>query len=187
MASQPVIQLRIQLVGADPAVWRRLLVPGGAKLSRLHDIFQAAMGWTDSHLHNFTIGDQVYGPDDEDNDFDVDEEQFDETEHTVLGVLRGDVRRFVYEYDFGDSWTHEVVVEEITQSPTALKQAVCLDGEGACPPEDVGGVMGYRFFLEALADPLHKEHDSYVGWVGYEFDPAAFSVGDANAALQRVR
>jgi hypothetical protein len=183
VAQQPVFQLRIRLEGIDPSVWRRVLVPGGAKLSRLHDIFQAAMGWTDSHLHSFTIGDHLYGMQVED----YPEDELDETEHTVFVALRGGLRRFVYEYDFGDSWTHEVVIEDVTWSPYVLKHGVCLDGGGACPPEDVGGAGGYEEFLEALADPLHEEHDNYLVWVGFKFDPAVFNVAAANAALQRVR
>ncbi len=183
MPQQPVFQLRIRLEGIDPPVWRRVLVPGGVRLAKLHDIFQAAMGWTDSHLHNFTIGDQLYGMQFDD----YPEGELDETEHTVFVALRGGVRRFVYEYDFGDSWTHEVVIEDFAFVSHTLKFGVCLDGQGACPPEDVGGIGGYEQFLEALADPLHEEHDDMLVWVGFRFDPAVFSVASANVALQRVR
>ena len=183
MAQQPVFQLRIRLEEIDPPVWRRVLVPGGAKLSKLHDIFQAAMGWTNSHLHSFTIDGKLYGT----HIDDYPEDELDESEYTVLVALRGSLKPFVYEYDFGDSWAHEVVVEDLTWSPYALKHGVCLDGEGACPPEDVGGTSGYAEFLEALADPLHEEHDNSLVWVGYKFDPSVFNVAAANAALQRVR
>jgi len=183
VASQPVFQLRVQLKEVHPTVWRRVLVPGGVKLGRLHGIFQAAMGWTNSHLHSFTIGDQLYGM----NFDDYPEEELDENEHTVFVALRGGVRRFGYEYDFGDSWEHEVTVEATIWSPLALKHGVCIDGENACPPEDVGGPHGYQQFLEALADPLHEEHDSYLVWVGYKFDAEQFDLAAANAALQRVR
>lgn len=183
MVSQPVFQLRIQLEEVTPTVWRRLLVPGGVRLAKLHEIFQAAMGWTNSHLHSFTIGESFYGMHIED----YPEEELDETAFTVLQALRGGVRRFRYEYDFGDSWCHEVVVENTTWSPAALRHGVCLDGECACPPEDVGGVSGYERFLEALADPLDEEHDSYLVWVGHKFEPEAFDLGATNAALQRVR
>jgi hypothetical protein len=183
VAQQPVFQLRIRLEGIDPPIWRRVLVPGGAKLSRLHDIFQAAMGWTNSHLHSFTIDGKLYGTQFDD----YPEDELDENEHTVSFALRGSLRRFVYEYDFGDSWTHEVVVEDVTWAPYVLKHGVCLDGDGACPPEDVGGPGGYEEFLAALADPLHEEHDNYLVWVGYKFDPSVFNVAAANAALQRVR
>ena len=183
MSQQPVFQLRICLEEIDPPVWRRILVPGGAKLSKLHDMFQAAMGWTNSHLHSFSIDGKLYGT----HIDDYPEDELDETEYTVSFALRGSLRRFSYEYDFGDSWSHEVVVEDIGWTPHVLKHGVCLDGGGACPPEDVGGTGGYEEFLEALADPLHEEHDNYLVWVGYKFDPAVFNVAAANAALQRVR
>ncbi len=183
MGAQPVFQLRIQLEEVTPTVWRRLLVPGGVRLAKLHEIFQAAMGWTNSHLHCFTIGDELYGMQIED----YPDEELDEKSFTVLQALRGGVRRFRYEYDFGDSWGHEVILESTTFSPLALRHGVCLDGQNACPPEDVGGVSGYARFLEALADPLDDEHDSYLVWVGCKFDFEAFDLGVANAALQRVR
>ena len=140
MTSQPVFQLRIQLEEVVPTVWRRLLVPGGVRLAKLHDMFQAAMGWTNSHLHSFTIGDQLYGMHVED----WPEEELDEKDFTVFVALRGGVRRFKYEYDFGDSWGHEVVVEGVSWSPVALKFGVCLDGQNACPPEDVGERVATR-------------------------------------------
>jgi hypothetical protein len=183
VAHQAVFQLRIQLEEVHPTIWRRMLVPGGVRLAKLHDFFQAAMGWTNSHLHSFTIGDRLYG-----SHFDeYPEEELDEHEHTVLQALRGGVRRFGYQYDFGDDWQHEVTVEATTWSQLALKYAVCLDGQNACPPEDVGGPYGYQQFLEALSDPLHEEHDSYLVWMGYKFDASEFSLATANAALQRVR
>ncbi len=120
-------------------------------------------------------------------DVDDPEEERDEQQTTVFVALRGGVRSFTYEYDLGDSWVHQVVVERTASSPLSLKHAVCLDGQYACPPEDVGGVPGYELFLKALADPAHEEHDSYLDWVGYPFDPAAFDLAAANAALQRVR
>lgn len=183
MSSQPVFQLRIQLEEIKPTVWRRVLVPGGVRLAKLHDIFQATMGWTNSHLHSFTIGDELYGMQFDD----YPEEERDEKAFSVLQALRGDVRRFTYEYDFGDSWTHEVFVENVTWSPLALRHGVCIDGQNACPPEDVGGAGGYERFLEALADPLDEEHDSYLVWVGFKFEADAFDLGATNAALQRVR
>ena len=163
-------------------IWRRLLVPGSVRLAKLHEMFQAAMGWTDSHLHAFTISDQRYGmhfddwPDDE----------IDEKEATVLQVLR-DQRRFTYEYDFGDNWQHEVIVEELSRISLGLKFAVCIDGQNACPPEDCGGTSGYERMLEAISDPDDEEHDSYVEWLGGPFDATVFNLTVANAALQRLR
>jgi hypothetical protein len=181
-ASHPVFQLRIRLEDVNPIVWRRLLVPGAARLPTLHLIFQAAMGWSNAHLHQLRAGDAVYAMLDEDSD----EDDLDEEEFTTAQALAGQ-RRALYEYDFGDGWVHEIVVEDASRVPTALKFAVCLDGQNACPPEDVGGPAGYAEFLSAVTDPEHAEHRDMLEWVGRPFDPSAFDLAAANAALQKVR
>ena len=177
-----VVRLRIALHEVRPIVWRRLLVPGNVRLSKLHDMLQVAMGWSDSHLHVFIVGDATYGSRDED----APPEELDETSVTVVKAI-GDERRFVYEYDFGDGWEHEVVVEEITSSPVGLKFAVCLDGKNACPLEDCGGPGGYADLLAALADPTHAEHRALLEWAGGPIDAEAFDLSETNAMLQRVR
>ena len=181
-ASHPIFQLRIRLEEVNPVIWRRLIVPGAAPLPKLSLMFQAAMGWTNSHLHQLRVGDARYAMLDEDSD----DDDLDEEEFTTREALRGQ-RRAVYEYDFGDGWEHEVVVEDESTIPTALKFAVCLDGQNACPPEDVGGPGGYAEFLAALGDPKHTEHRDMLEWVGGSFDPTAFDLATANAALQKVR
>jgi hypothetical protein len=114
------------------------------------------------------------------------EGEIDEKQVSVLQALR-DERRFVYDYDFGDGWEHDVVIEDLSWTYFGLKFAVCIDGQNACPPEDVGGTWGYTEFLEAIADPNHEEHESYLEWVGGPFDPAGFDLASVNAALQKVR
>jgi pRiA4b ORF-3-like protein len=151
-------------------------------MAKAADVLLAAMGWSNSHLHAFTVGDDRYGM----NDDEFEEGEIDETSVTVLQALR-DVRRFTFEYDFGDSWDHEVVVEALTWSSSGLKFAVCLDGANACPPDDVGGTWGYAEFLRAIADPAHEEHQDSLEWVGGSFDPAEFDLAEVNAVLQRVR
>ena len=177
-----MVQLHIQLADIDPPVWRRLLVPGSVRLAKLHDMVQAAMGWNDSHLHCFEIGDERYGS----HFDDYPEDEIDEKTVTVTAALEGH-SRFLYEYDFGDSWEHEVVVESTWTISTGLKFAVCIDGERACPPDDCGGPYGYAQMLDAAADPSHAEHDDVVRWLGGPFDPAAFDLAATNAALQQVR
>ena len=176
-----VLALRVELDGIRPAIWRRLLVPGGVHLGQLHAIFQAAMGWSDAHLHQFEIGGRQYGPADED----ADDDEIDEATVTVIGALEA-LHRFRYVYDFGDNWQHAITVEGVTRSPLSLRFAVCLDGKNACPPDDCGGVYGYAAMLDALADPSHDEHRTYREWLGEEFDPTGFDLAAANAALQRL-
>jgi hypothetical protein len=165
-------------------VWRRLLVPANVRLHKLHVMLQAAMGWNDSHLHAFRIGDESFGMLDPDGD--SPEDEIDETTVTVTQALRKE-RQFVYEYDFGDGWEHLVVVEEESEQDVPLKFAVCLGGENTCPPDDVGGPEGYEHFRIVLADPDEPEHQDLVDWFGGSFDPASFSLGAVNAELQKVR
>lgn len=132
-------------------------------------------------MHAFEIDGQRYGTPDPDCDIDdIDEER------VVLSDVVQARARFFYEYDFGDSWRHEVVIESGGPVALMLKFATRLEGQ-ACPPEDCGGVHGNANFLEAIADPDHEEFDDYVGWVGGCFDPEAFDLAATNAALQRVR
>jgi hypothetical protein len=151
-------------------------------MAKLGNILLAAMGWSNSHLHAFRVGEKRYGM----NYDDYPDEEIDEKSVTVLQALR-DVRLFTFDYDFGDSWEHEVVIEKLTWSLVGLKYAVCLDGANACPPDDVGGTSGYGEFLIAIADPAHEEHDSYLEWIGEPFDPTEFDLGYVNAVLQRIR
>ena len=179
--AQTVFQLHVELRNVVPAVWRRVLVPGSVKLAKLHEYFQAGMGWTNSHMHYFGIGDDRYGaqfdeyPDGEINERDV----------TVMRAI-GEHQTFVYEYDFGDSWEHDVTVEHVARLPRGLQRAVCLDGANACPPEDCGGPHGYRDLVEALADPTHPEHRDLLDWIGGPFTPTQFDVLAVNVALQGV-
>ncbi|HEY5304122.1 MAG TPA: plasmid pRiA4b ORF-3 family protein [Acidimicrobiales bacterium] len=177
------LQLRVELDEVVPTIWRQILVPTSVRMSRLHDMIQAAMGWTNSHLHAFSVGDARYGM-----CFDeYPEGEVDEQTVTVLQALRGR-QQFTYEYDFGDGWEHTITVEAELRSPHALKFAVCLAGENACPPEDSGGPGGFEYFLEALADPQHEEHENYVRWNdGDTFDRTAFNLIEVNASLQKVR
>ena len=112
------------------------------------------------------------------------EGKIDEHEVTVLHALRGR-KQFLYEYDFGDWWSHTITIEEEFKRVHVLKFGLCLAGENACPPEDVGGSHGYVHFLQALGDPAHDEHDDYVRWIGADlFDRTAFHLIEVNAALQ---
>ena len=172
----------MQLADINPVVWRRVLVPGAVRMAKLSEMLLATMGWTNSHLHAFRVGDKRYGMCLDE----YPEEEIDEKDVTVLQALREE-QRFVYDYDFGDGWEHDVVIEELTWSYFGLKFGVCIDGQDACPPEDVGGAGGYEEFLDAVSDPKHEEHESYLEWVGGSFNPTDFDLAATNAALQRVR
>lgn len=180
--TQVTLQLLVELDEVSPVVWRRILVPTNMTMAKLHAILQATMGWTNSHLHAFTVGDERYGMCFDD----YPEGEIDEHEVSVRKALPGH-DRFVYEYDFGDRWRHTITIECEIPTVDALKYAVCLGGENACPPEDVGGSGGYERFLEVIADPSHDEHEDYVRWMdGEPFDRRHFDLVEVNAALQTV-
>ena len=162
--------LKIQLADIEPAIWRRFVVPADITLDRLHDVIQIVMGWTDSHLHEFTIGKKRYTeyPEYEDDGLEC-------GRYRLGDLIKQKGRAFHYLYDFGDSWEHEIVIEENRYfNPKMDTVLACLEGERACPPEDVGGVSGYFEFCEALKDPNHDEHESYMEWSGGDYDSESF-------------
>ena len=177
--STETYQIKVTLKGSKPPIWRRLLVPNNITLDKLHRIIQSAMGWWDYHLHQFIVWGQYYGKPHPDYDDYVD--MRDECDIRLSQIGPGE--KFIYEYDFGDSWEHTVLIEKALPPEPGQPYPVCIKGKRACPPEDVGGIWGYASFLEAIRDPDHEEHDEYLEWAGGEFDPEAFDLDEINEAL----
>jgi hypothetical protein len=181
-AQRNIFQLKISLDGVQPPIWRRLQVPGDISLFKLHFIFQIAMGWTNSHLHEFHIAGQYYGTLFED---DWEEREIrPEKDNQLEQVIPGKGFQFRYVYDFGDNWTHTILVEDILEPAERQHYPTCLTGARACPPEDVGGTWGYTEFLEVLADPNHLEQESYLTWAGGKYDPEAFNLDQIDRDLR---
>ncbi len=181
--SDQIYEIKITLRGSKPPIWRRVQVPGKLSLYKLHQVIQIAMGWTNSHLHQFIIDGQYYGIPSPENG----EPVLDERRHALSQIAPNAKRKFVYEYDFGDSWEHELVVEKILPLESSVHYPVCIKGKRACPPEDVGGIWGYENFLDAISDTKHEEHVSYLDWIGGEFDPEECNIEEINQALRRVK
>ena len=179
-----VWQLRLSLVEFEPTVWRRVLVPESVSLTKLHRVIQELMLWWDYHLHLFTIQGVEFGQPELD-DFGDFAWRNERGVRLATLVAVGDA--FDYCYDFGDDWHLSIEVERSVPVRFALKHAVCIGGEHAAPPEDVGGTRGFTQFLEALADPRDEEHDSYVQWSGGDYDFERVDLAEINARLQRVR
>jgi len=170
-------QLKVTLRGTRPPIWRRLEVKSDTKLSTLHQILQVVMGWTDSHLHQFIAKGKYYGT--PDPDFFVDREN--ERKVRLDQVLKKPKDRMVYEYDFGDSWEHEVVVEKVVPAEAGRgRYPLVTAGKRACPPEDCGGIPGYYRLLEVLGNPRHPEHQEMLEWCGEEYDPEGFDRQEVN-------
>ncbi len=173
-----IFRLKLTLAGIEPGIWRRIHVPGGMTLRELHEVIQVAMGWESEHLHSFTIDGETYGRPD----------AFTRTKNdagVAVEVVVEKGRRFVYTYDFGDSWQHEIVVEDLVEDDGGQLPA-CTGGKRACPPEDCGGVWGYEKVLAAVKDPNRPDHAERLEWLGDGFDPEAFDVEQVNRQLARL-
>ena len=184
MASDAMIyQIKVSLNGVIPPIWRRLLVPGAISLKELHDVLQVAVGWTDSHLHQFVAGGTLYGrPDPGFGRGCVNEKGV-----RLDAVLQAEKDAMIYEYDFGDGWQHKVVLEKILGSALDGVAPSCAAGARACPPEDCGGVRGYANLLKIISDSSHPEHDEMLEWLGDRFEPERFDIAEANRKLARMK
>ena len=179
----PTLQLKIELTGIKPVIWRRVLVPETITLPKLHLVIQAAMGWMDCHLHEFEILGERYG--EPDPDWDMGDGPISEARVKLSKSLQG-MTSFRYIYDFGDHWQHKIKVEKVFADDLGFALPLCVAGARACPPEDVGGEPGYSDFLEAVLNPLHEEHEQVLEWCGGDFDPEHFEESVANFRMRGI-
>lgn len=180
--AETIYQLKVFLKETKPPIWRRFQVRSRITFRELHKTLQVVMGWWNYHLHLFQVDSLTI----------TDRETL--AEWGGIGLpddisrlnkyVRQEGMHFGYEYDFGDSWEHELVLEAMLPLDETAVYPRCLAGERACPPEDCGGVWGYETFLEAIQNRQHPEHDSYIEWIGGSFDPEAF---DLDKVTQQFR
>ncbi len=182
-------QLRVALKGTRPPIWRRFLVSPSMKLSRLHDVLQAVMGWYDSHLHMFIKGRRRFmlpNPWMDDMSRSGEPRFLDERKYRVDQLLKREKDWIEYQYDFGDSWYHRITLQKILLRDPAVRLPVCISGKRSCPPEDCGGVWRFYEMLAILADPEHEEYEEMAEWLDPDFDPEAFNVKDVNETLRAM-
>lgn len=180
-----VFQFKITLQGIDPPIWRRIQTKD-CTLDKLHEHIQTAMGWTNSHLHQFKIDGVFYGdPQLLCSGWEGETPPVNSLRTKLSKIIPRDGKRFQfeYEYDFGDGWEHEILFEGLLPAEKGVCYPLCVEGERACPPEDVGGIDEYQEFVKAMANPRHKRHKEFLEWSG-PFDPQKF---DAQAATQEMR
>jgi len=181
----PRYQIKITLAWSKPPIWRRVIVRSDMKLNRFHDVIQRVMGWTDSHLHQFIVGRTFYGKPDPEVTH-IGSPTLNEKHYSIADLAPAARNKFIYEYDFGDGWNHEVLVEKVLPPDPAFKHPICVAGARARPPEDCGGIHGYYEMLTALANPKHPRHQDMKEWIG-EWDPYAFDLDVTNADLKRMK
>jgi len=172
-------QFKITLKGIEPPVWRRIQVPETFSFWDLHVAVQDAMGWQDYHLHDFTVinprtqSKERLGIPDEDDEFELN--ILADWDYNIADYFPSKNRAAAYVYDYGDNWEHEIKFEKTVPRDKGKKYPRCLAGERACPPEDCGGVYGYREFLEAIMDSGHDRHQELLSWAGPDFEPERYS------------
>ncbi len=172
--SQSIYQFRITLEEVKPAVWRRIQVPSSYNFWELHVAIQNAMGWEDYHLHEFEVVNLKTGRPQRIGSEGA-EECASGKKVKIEDCFSMENNMAFYEYDFGDGWSHNIVLEKILPVDPSKSYPLCLDGKNACPPEDCGGPWGYEELLKVLKNPRHADHKDAVEWIGDKnFDSKAF-------------
>ena len=188
-----VYYLRVILENSKPVIWRDILVPSDLSLEALHYVIQTVMGWENSHAHQFIAEKVIYSNDTERNNVDdeyglldteeLEKQNCNEKKYTVGNLLTKEGASIVYEYDLGDSWTHQVELRKILPVDANVRQPRCIKGEKACPPEDCGGIWGYTDMLESLQN---TEDTHILTWFGENFNPTDFDIEAINKTLRRL-
>ena len=178
-----IIQLKITLKGSKPPIWRRVLVKKDVAFDVLHHVIQICMGWQNYHLYEFETEKYLISEHDEEDYAYKDRKKLLESMTTKLVYVLTD-KKFIYIYDFGDGWQHEILIEKFLPVDKKIKYPVCIAGKMHCPPEDCGGIGGYGNMLEALKDKNHPEYKEYKNWIGgYNFDTKYFDIEEVNNQL----
>lgn len=181
MGSQ-LLQMKISLNNIKPQIWRRFTVDSSISLDKFHEIIQFVMGWTNSHLYEFTIDGIAYSPSVEDDFFENESENTKGKTLEKLGV--SPKQKIKYLYDFGDYWEHTIVIEKIYDQDSEIIPPFCIEGARNCPPEDCGSTPGYEEIVQAMKNPRTKKAKEFTQWLGYSYDPEEFDLEEINFALK---
>lgn len=182
--------IRIKLRGISPSIWRKIEVPSSVKLTSLAEIILIAMGWTNTHLHQFYAGGHcgtIYSTvkTDDDDDFGWGQQKLWGGDYSIGHLLKAAKDKVMFEYDFGDSWEHDVVLSKVEDYADDEQPKVrLLSGKRACPPEDCGGVWGYSELCEAMEHPRSARAREFKDWLGYKYDPEEFWLEDAQDDIE---
>lgn len=182
MSKDKILQIKIVLEGITPRIWRRFQVSNGLTFHQLHNVIQAMMGWTNSHLYSFTVDDNKY----QDDTYDALEKGLFSSRKQKIDILKAK-QKFKYTYDFGDNWEHLLVVEKILPKDASAAYPCCIKGERNCPPEDCGSVPGYYHLMTVRKNKKHPEYEDLVEeWLGEDYDPEHFNTEEINIELRRM-
>ncbi len=192
-----VFQFKIQLKGVTkPPVWRKIAIPADFTFLEFHEVIQIAFGWNNAHLFEFKDKEFqsnvriVIPPEDDFFDPDFFTGTQDSSIVKLSDIFVNKFCKFLYIYDFGDGWVHEITLESTTEDEQ--KEAVCLSGKGACPPEDCGGIYGYERMKDVFrTNPESEEADEYRDWLILDedgiWDVNAFDINEVNDCLKHFK
>lgn len=175
-----VAELKVELADVAPPVRRVLEVPLDLRLDRLHLAIQAAMGWQNGHLYDFTAGRTARWakPDPEFDDV------VPPSKGTVADLFAAAGKRpALYTYDFGDNWEHLLTLGKPVEAEAGAVYPRLIDCTGRCPPEDCGGFPGFERFQKIMADPDDPEHEEMLDWHGGPFDPSDAGTAERTKAV----
>lgn len=182
-------QIKIELIDSQPLIWRRVIIPADVTFKRLHDTIQFAMDWRDYHLYEFEFPEEKLRITNDEESYEENKfylKKYKKNKLTkeedpygiITRIIETAIRQpqtlkidkyietyktFEYIYDFGDNWRHKIELENIVED-YKFGYPVVLEGEGACPPEDAGGLSAYAEFLEAWNNPEHEGHKDVKMW-----------------------
>jgi len=183
-----ILKLKIILINSNPKIWREVLIPIDNTFEDLHYVIQAVMYWGNYHLHEFPLTENKYIGDEPPNPQSrIDRSYLKESNVKLEKYLnqKGDSMKYIY--DFGDNWRHEVEVIDILEKEDSREYPVCVDGENASPPEDVGGISGYNQMLEAFSDENHPDYERYKEWLGIEvYDAERVDIASINKKIKEL-
>lgn len=178
-------EMEVSLLNTGTTINRIIEVPARLRVKQLHMVLQFAMGWRNGHLYELRWGPYLISEDPAGELYDYDNPDL-VLDASDVTLARQGLRRdslLTYLYDFGDQWVRSIRVKEEIFQPLARPRVI--GGEGACPPEDVGGVGGYAEFLEAWSDPEHEGHDDMVRWATNWYTPGPFDVAKADERIAK--
>ncbi|HSW62151.1 MAG TPA: plasmid pRiA4b ORF-3 family protein [Dissulfurispiraceae bacterium] len=173
-------EIKIELKDIKPIIWRSFVVDSNILLPDFHKIIQTIMGWTNSHLHQFSKNDIIFSEPDEEGFI----ESINYKKIRLCEILKTEGDSIIYEYDFGDGWEHDIQLIKI-KTDIESKYPLCIGGERCCPPEDCGGPPGYEDLLKVLKNPNKKEYKEMIEWIGYNFDSEKIDITGINKKLKK--
>jgi len=174
--------LRLEIVGTEPVIWRRLLVRESMWVSQLHEAIQVAFDWFDYQTHAFVFDGMRLGNPVRRDDWMVE----DDRDVRLSDINIEQLGQFGYEYYFGETWRVAATVEQVSLFEKGQVYPHCVAGERAGPPEDCGGLESFADMLHCIREPDSELGREWLDWLGESYDPQHCDLEKINKALAKL-